>query len=78
MPSAYDNRLFWRPCPFVRRGRALNHREVRAVKSFLAFLAEFGRNKLHRAQNVSHDDTLRANQGDRSSPGFSYWRALVS
>ena len=24
-----------------------------------------------------HDETLRANQGDRS-PGFSFWRALVS
>ncbi|HZV76443.1 MAG TPA: hypothetical protein VFF63_01640 [Candidatus Babeliales bacterium] len=47
------------------------------MKRILAFLAEFGRNTLHPAQNVSHDDTLRANQGYRS-PGFSYWRALVS
>jgi hypothetical protein len=25
-----------------------------------------------------HDDTLRANQGERSGPAFSFWRALVS
>jgi hypothetical protein len=47
------------------------------MKRVLAFLADFGRNKLHFAQGALHDDTLRANQGDRS-PAFSYWRALVS
>jgi len=47
------------------------------MKRVLAFLAKFGRIRFHRAQNVFHDDTLRANQGDRS-PSFSYWRALVS
>jgi hypothetical protein len=47
------------------------------MKEFLAFLAGFGRNKLGFAQAAFHDDTLRANQGDRA-PGFSFWRALVS
>ena len=47
------------------------------MKGFLAFLLEVGRNALRPARENSHDDTLRANQGDRS-PGFSFWRALVS
>jgi hypothetical protein len=47
------------------------------MKRVLAFLADFGRNKLHFGQHMFHDDTIRANQGDRAA-GFSYWRALVS
>jgi hypothetical protein len=47
------------------------------MRGFLAFLARFGRNKLGFARATLHDDTLRANQGDRS-PSFSFWRALVS
>jgi hypothetical protein len=46
------------------------------MKEFLAFLAGFGRNRFGLAQTPFHDDTLRANQGDRA-PGFSFWRALV-
>ena len=44
---------------------------------FLAFLAEFGRKNLGFTQDAFHDDTLRANQGDRAS-NFSFWRSLVS
>lgn len=47
------------------------------MKFFLSFLAGFGRNRLNFARTAFHDDTLRANQGDRT-PGFSFWRALVS
>jgi hypothetical protein len=46
------------------------------MKGLLAILAGLGRNKLF-ARVTFHDDTLRANQGDRT-PGFSFWRALVS
>lgn len=47
------------------------------MKRILAFLAALGHNKLRPAYRTFHDDTLRANQGDRS-PSFSFWRALVS
>jgi hypothetical protein len=47
------------------------------MKGFLAFLFGVGCNALHLTQDTTHDDTLRANQGDRA-PSFSYWRALVS
>ena len=47
------------------------------MKGVLAFLAGFGRNKLHFTQRAFHDDKIRANQGDRA-PSFSFWRALVS
>jgi hypothetical protein len=47
------------------------------MKRLLAFLSGFGLNKLRLAQHKFHDDTIRANQGDRA-PGFSYWRSLVS
>ena len=47
------------------------------MKFFLTLLAGIGRNGLGFAQTTLHDDTLRANQGDRT-PGFSFWRALVS
>jgi hypothetical protein len=47
------------------------------MKKFLAFLAGFGLKNLYRARHSFHDDSLRANQGDRA-PGFSFWRALVS
>ena len=47
------------------------------MKAILAFLAGFGLTKLRFARPAFHDDTLRANQGDRGRP-FSYWRALVS
>lgn len=47
------------------------------MKAFLAFLLGIGRNALRPAYPVYHDDSLRANQGDRN-PGFSFWRALVS
>lgn len=46
------------------------------MKFLLAFLAGFGR-KLSIARTAIHDDTLRANQGDRGA-AFSFWRALVS
>lgn len=46
------------------------------MKEFLAFLLGFCRRVLP-VQPAAHDDSLRANQGDRS-PAFSYWRALVS
>ncbi len=44
------------------------------MKEILAFLHALGRATLRPAY---HDDSLRANQGDRS-PTFSFWRALVS
>ncbi len=47
------------------------------MKRFLAFLFGIGRNALRRAYLDFHDDSLRANQGDRA-PTFSFWRALVS
>lgn len=47
------------------------------MKRFLAFLSGLGFDRLRFAQHKFHDDTLRANQGDRA-PGFSFWRALVS
>jgi hypothetical protein len=47
------------------------------MKAILAFLLAFGRMWI-RPQQAHHDDTLRANQGDRSTPAFSFWRALVS
>ncbi len=47
------------------------------MKGFLAFLAGFGFNNRRLARQSFHDDTLRANQGDRA-PTFSFWRALVS
>ena len=47
------------------------------MKGLLAILAAFGRNKFGLGRTAFHDDTLRANQGDRA-PSFSYWRALVS
>ncbi len=46
------------------------------MKKVLAHLLDLGRTALRSAQ-TNHDDSLRANQGDRS-PGFSFWRALVS
>jgi hypothetical protein len=46
------------------------------MKRVLAFLIEVV-HRLCLAHESFHDDTLRANQGDRS-PGFSFWRALVS
>ena len=47
------------------------------MKKVLAFLLACRRNALRPAFQPQHDDSLRANQGDRN-PGFSYWRALVS
>ena len=47
------------------------------MKKILAFLLDFGRNSIGRANGSFHDDTLRANQGD-PKPTFSFWRALVS
>jgi len=47
------------------------------MKRFLAFLFDIGRNALRPAHRDFHDDSLRANQGDRT-PTFSFWRALVS
>ena len=44
------------------------------MKKILTLLLDFGR---ARFGSSFHDDSLRANQGERS-PGFSYWRALVS
>lgn len=48
------------------------------MKKILVLLLGFGRVRLRLASASSHDDTLRANQGDPSGPGFSFWRALVS
>jgi hypothetical protein len=45
------------------------------MRGFLAFLLGIGRNAP--AYPAFHDDSLRANQGDRD-PSFSFWRALVS
>ncbi len=42
----------------------------------LAHLLDLGRTMLRSARTY-HDDSLRANQGDRA-PTFSFWRALVS
>jgi hypothetical protein len=47
------------------------------MKSVLAFLFSLGRNGLRPTRHASHDDSLRANQGD-PGPTFSFWRALVS
>jgi hypothetical protein len=47
------------------------------MKKVLAFLFDVGRNRLRPERRTFHDDSLRANQGDRG-PTFSYWRALVS
>jgi hypothetical protein len=46
------------------------------MKRILAFLLAVG-HKLYPAHEIFHDETLRANQGDRA-PTFSFWRALVS
>jgi hypothetical protein len=46
------------------------------MKKVLTFLLDLSRRR-GRAAAV-HDDTLRANQGERSGPAFSFWRALVS
>ena len=46
------------------------------MKALFAFLFDAGRNALRLAQ-PAHNDSLRANQGDRPA-AFSYWRALVS
>jgi hypothetical protein len=48
------------------------------MKTFFAFLLDLGRNRICPVRDTFHDDTLRANQGDRSGPTFSFWRALVS
>jgi hypothetical protein len=47
------------------------------MKGFLAFLIGLGSRALRPASPAFHDDSLRANQGDRT-PSFSFWRALVS
>jgi hypothetical protein len=47
------------------------------MKKFLTFLIGFGSRALRPAPAAYHDDSLRANQGDRT-PSFSFWRALVS
>ena len=48
------------------------------MKKVLAFLLDFGRNRIGHAENLFHDDRLRANQGQDSNQTFSFWRALVS
>jgi hypothetical protein len=45
------------------------------MKGILAFLHAVG--LALRPIRTYHDDSLRANQGDRT-PSFSFWRALVS
>ena len=45
------------------------------MKRILAFLQGVGLTL--RPIGTYHDDSLRANQGDRST-SFSFWRALVS
>jgi hypothetical protein len=60
----------------VARGRFLK-REIGVMKKVLAFLVGIlGRARL--ATEATHDDSLRANQGQDSSRTFSFWRALVS
>jgi hypothetical protein len=48
------------------------------MKQILAFLLGFRVDRIWRTHAALHDDTLRANQGERSAPAFSFWRALVS
>jgi hypothetical protein len=60
-----------------RRARRRKEKGKSVVKKLLAFLLDFGRNFVGRADDSVHDDTLRANQGD-PKPTFSFWRALVS
>lgn len=48
------------------------------MKKILVQLLGFAQVRLGLASASSHDDTLRANQGDPTGPGFSFWRALVS
>ena len=47
------------------------------MKFFELFFAIL-RSKFWSADGRSHNDALRANQGDHDGPGFSFWRALVS
>lgn len=46
------------------------------MKNLLALLIE--KMIRHAPATRVHDDTLRANQGQRDAPAFSFWRALVS
>jgi hypothetical protein len=46
------------------------------MKKIWAFLFVIGR--LGSARTASHDDSLRANQGQNRGQTFSFWRALVS
>ncbi|MBV9719911.1 MAG: hypothetical protein JOZ77_11360 [Candidatus Eremiobacteraeota bacterium] len=47
------------------------------MKRVLEFLLDLWGRVFRPAGAPLHDDTLRANQGDRT-PSFSFWRALVS
>ena len=47
------------------------------MKKILAALLGSACSPIRRKRTPVHDDSLRANQGERR-PAFSYWRALVS
>jgi hypothetical protein len=66
------------PSSDVRRGKLFKQWEVRVMKQILAFLLGFRVDRIWVKHAALHDDTLRANQGERSAPAFSFWRALVS
>jgi hypothetical protein len=47
------------------------------MKRVLASLLDFISDRIGRENTAFHDDTLRANQGNKPANNFSYWRSLV-
>jgi hypothetical protein len=71
-----NERAFLAAAP-VRPARHAIFKGESVMKKLLAFLFAVTCGALRQAHGVPHDDTLRANQGDRTT-AFSFWRALVS